>query len=479
MKIKRIAKLTTPEAFRQYLDQLQIQLPFDRDVQTNQASPLNQPLFLNDGTKIGNRFCIHPMEGWDGTSDGRPSLHTKRRWQNFGISGAKLIWGCEAVAVRHDGRANPNQLMINESTLPDLIDLRQLLQKSHVDSHGTVDDLLIGLQLTHSGRFSRPNQKTLLEPKILYHHPYLDRKFGIAPDAPVLTDSEIEELIGNYIHAAELAAQAGFHFVDLKHCHGYLGHEFLTARSRSGKYGGSIANRSRFLREMVTGIKDRVPNMKIGVRLSLFDLIAFEPDPDTHIGVPAHHPGYPRPFGAAEDDFLKVDLNEPIEFIQVIQDLGIELLNLTAGSPYYNPHIQRPAQFPPSDGYLPPEDPLVGVARQINACAIIKKEFPSLKIVGTGYTYLQEWLAHVAQAAVRDQMTDFVGIGRMVLSYPEYPSDILTGRSLDPKKLCRTFSDCTTAPRCGLVSGCYPLDHYYKELPDFDLLRARKQQNKL
>jgi hypothetical protein len=136
--------------------------------------------------------------------------------------------------------------------------------------------------------------------------------------------------------------------------------------------------------------------------------------------------------------------------------------------------MQRPALFPPSDGYLPPEDPLVGVARQIAATAKLKRDFPSLAIVGSAYTYLQDWLPHVAQYNVRHGLTDFVGLGRMVLSYPELPADLLSGRPLQRKQICRTFSDCTTGPRLGLVSGCYPLDPFYLNHPDAAALKTLK-----
>ena len=75
------------------------------------------------------------MEGWDGTPDGHPTDLTMRRWERFGLSGAKLIWGGEAVAVRHDGRANPNQLMISEDTLGDLIALRERLRSLGEELH--------------------------------------------------------------------------------------------------------------------------------------------------------------------------------------------------------------------------------------------------------------------------------------------------------------------------------------------------------
>ena len=176
MDYRRIASLKTAGDFRSYLAQLQIDLLFDEKVQSGPEAPLAQPYRLANGFTIGNRFSILPMEGWDGTTDGKPTEPTIRRWQRFGMSGAKLIWGGEAVAVRADGRANPNQLLINEKNLNDLAALRETLVKVHEALYSRSDDLLIGLQLTHSGRFARPTSKNL-ESKILYHHPILYRKF--------------------------------------------------------------------------------------------------------------------------------------------------------------------------------------------------------------------------------------------------------------------------------------------------------------
>lgn len=479
MAYRTIAQLRTPEQFADYLQQIGVDLPFDSTLESGPDAPLAQKYTLSDGFVIGNRFCVQPMEGWDGTPDGKPTDFTRRRWMNFGRSGAKLVWGGEAVAVRHDGRANPNQLMITEDTLQDLKELRETLVDAHIQAHGTADDLLIGLQLTHSGRFSRPNHKTKLEPTILYHHPVLDQRFHLDPDYPVITDDEIRRLIATFVDAAEMAASIGFDFVDLKHCHGYLGHEFLSAVNRPGEFGGSFENRTRFLRELVCGIRERVPNLRMGVRLSAFDLCAFQTDPETGVGKPVAPENYPFRFGGAPDDPLKVDLTEPIRFLQLCSDLGIEMVNLTAGSPYYVPHVQRPAYFPPSDGYQPPEDPLVGVARQINVTAELKKHFPKMLLVGTAYSYLQEWLPYVGQYNVRNQRTDFVGLGRMILSYPELPADVLNGKPIQRKRLCRTFSDCTTGPRMGLVSGCYPLDPYYKERPEAEKLAEFKKAAKV
>ena len=471
MSFPRVSSLKSAADFQGRLNELGLDLPFDEVV--DPAGPLAQPIQRSRGV-IGNRFAILPMEGWDGTLDGKPSDLTRRRWQNFGKSGAKLIWGGEAVAVRHDGRANPNQLALTEANVGEFAELRRLLIETHQAAFGSTEDLLVGLQLTHSGRFARPNDKKRLEPRILYRHPVLDPRFGISDDGPLLSDSDIDRLIEDFVRAARRAADAGFAFVDIKHCHGYLGHEFLSAVDRSGKYGDSFENRTRFLREIVAGIRAEVPGLEMGVRISVFDFVPFRPGADG-VGEPASAAPYRYAFGG-DGSGQGIDLNEPEQFLNLLEALGIELVCTTAGSPYYNPHVMRPATFPPSDGYQPPEDPLVGCARQINTAARLKRHHAKLIFVGTGYTYLQEWLPHVGQRMVRDGNVDCVGIGRMVLAYPELPADVLAGRPLDRKRFCRTFSDCTTAPRNGLVSGCYPLDPFYKARPERIELEAIKKK---
>jgi len=482
----KIKSLQTTSGFKDNLQRLGLAMPCDDIVVSGPNSPLGAALQVGPFT-IGNRFAIQPMEGWDGTEDGKPSDNTIRRWRNFGLSGAKLIWGGEAVAVRHDGRANPNQLTMTAGNQASIAQLRDTLVAAHREAMGDDNGLVIGLQLTHSGRFCKPNDKTRWEPRILYRHPMLDRKFHVAADHPLLSDGEIRALIDDYVIAARRAHDCGYQFVDLKHCHGYLGHEFLSAKTRAGEFGGSLLNRTRFLCELVAGIRAEVPGLEIGVRVSAFDLAPFRPDP-AQSGPDSLGPGVPDDysqclpyrygFGADERDPVKADLTETHAFLDVAKSLGIRLINITLGSPYYTPHLTRPALYPPSDGYKPPEDPLRGVMRHLETVRALKQAFPDLAFVGSGYTYLQEFLPNVAQAVVRENWVDLVGLGRMVLSYPELPADVLAGRALQKKRLCRTFSDCTTAPRNGLVSGCYPLDHHYKKSPQMvRLTQVKKAAN--
>jgi 2,4-dienoyl-CoA reductase-like NADH-dependent reductase (Old Yellow Enzyme family) len=475
----KVAQLKDVAAFRARLSELGLSMPADdRVLSAAHESPLAAPMRVA-GFEVGNRWCVHPMEGWDANRDGSPSAHTLRRWRNFGLSGAKLIWGGEAAAVRPDGRANPNQTMAVESNRAGLTALLQELQTAHRESFGSLDGLYIGLQLTHSGRFCKPDDHHRSLPRIAYHHPLLDAKFKIEPhdQSVVWTDAEIEQLIGDYLAAARLAREVGFQFVDVKACHGYLLHEFLSARRRPGKFGGDLAGRGRVLTTIIDRVREEVPGIAVGVRLSVFDSVPYATSHE--IGRPMEFRGllpYEFGFGVSADDPLAIDLTEPLALMRMLADRGVAMINITCGSPYYNPHLQRPAIFPPIDGYQPPEDPLVGVARQIDAVRRCKEALPHVPLIGSGYSYLQEYLAPVAQAVIRNGWTDFVGLGRMILAYPEFPADTLAGRAIQRKRVCRTFSDCTTAPRNGLVSGCYPLDPYYKDLPEREQLFDIKQR---
>lgn len=477
MKFTPPGKFKSAAAFRDYFRGLDAEMDCDLELHGSDGS-LGNPLPLRNHV-LKNRFVIHPMEGWDGTPEGLPSENTLRRWKNFGLSGAKLIWGGEAFAVQQDGRANPNQLYLNPDAdvKSGLALLRQTVLDAHQGLGENPDEVYIGLQLTHSGRFSRPTTQGAA-PCIAYHHPVLDKKFGIDAHWPILTDAELEGIAENYVIAARLAADCGFQFVDVKCCHGYLLHELLGARPRAGSYGGSFEGRTALFRRIVADIRRECPGLEIGVRVSIADVYPHFPDPENRRGAPLaweQHVPFGYGFGIAADDPRQFDLEEPFLFLQLLQDLQIRLVNLTLGSPYYCPHLQRPAIYPPSDGYLPPRDPLFEVIQHLRTTHECKRRFPELIFVGTGYTYLQDYLPHVAQYEVGQGHVDLVGLGRLVLSYPQLPHDVLNGRTLQRKLVCRTFSDCTTGPRNGLISGCFPLDPYYKKMPEAAEVKRIKQ----
>jgi len=481
----RLGALKSLADFQSACAALAIELPVEAP--GTGPSPLADSAAVKiNGKRPGNRIVIHPMEGWDGTTTGGVSDEMRRRWRRFGESGAKLICGAEAMAVRPDGRANPNQLILSEENRAGIAELVSILKGAHAERYGTTDDLVLGFQLTHSGRFCRPHDKARWESRVAFRHPLLDSKFNVTGDEQVFTDAGAEELIADYGRAARMAWEAGADFVDLKHCHGYLLHEFLGAHTRPGRYGGSFENRTRILREIIAVIRADGNPIDIGVRLSLFDMVPHRPDPSRAQpgklgpGIPedfsAYLP-YRYGFGVNQKNPTEIDLTETFAFVSLCSELGIKVLNTTAGSPYYTPHLQRPAAFPPSDGYQPADDPLIDVARQIQAVRQVKARAPQgLYVIGSGYTYLQEFLAPVAAAVVRQGWADAIGLGRAALSYPSLLTDAIAGHPVEKKWICRTFSDCTTAPRNGLISGCYPLDKFYTQRPEAAQLKNIKKQ---
>lgn len=490
MKYPPIARFKSAEEFAEHLARVSeafgAPVSCDSAIETAPKSPLAQPINFG-GRTVGNRFAIHPMEGWDGMRDGTPSEWTLRRWKNFGISGAKLIWGGEAVAVSHEGRANPNQLYYRPENEKGLARLLEATRAAHREKFATTDDLVVGLQITHSGRFAHPNEFDRLEPRIVHFHPVLDRRLAGDPAKALLTDGELDGIVEAFVDASIAAQKLGFDFVDIKHCHGYLLHELLAAKTRPGNYGGSFENRTRFLREVVGGLKRDAPGLAFGARVSIYDLAPRVDEVDLVDGVDGVDEGdTARPesgydsasvtFGRMSPDLKSWESEEPFRFLQLCRDLGAISINISAATPYYSAHMQRPAAYPPVDSLELRQDPLIGVIRQLQITAESKRVVPGVPLVGSAYSYLQEYLPHVAQAQVREGHVDFVGLGRMVLANPTLPEDVLARGKLQRNRLCRTFSDCTNGPRMGFISGCFPLDAEYKALPEWKQIQARKRE---
>ena len=477
-RFRKVPGYATPAALADHVAKLAPELSLPVTSQPSQeAEALAKAWSFNDASvgrmTVGNRFTILPMEGWDGAVDGAPTERVCRRWLRFAESGAKLLW-FEATAVSHEGRANGRQLVLNSATVDAIAELRREAISHHQAKFGSEESLVTGLQLTHSGRWCRPDGQP--EPRIVYRHPWLDKRAGIDDEnaaAALLSNSDIERLSEDFITAAVLVRDAGFDFVDLKHCHGYFAHELLSAYQRPGLYGGALANRVRFLEQVVAGVRERCPELAIAVRLSAYDLPPFRAN-EEGIGELESYDTYPYAFGT-KDNGITLDWPEIEAFVSHLEKLGIGLACVTAGSPYYTPHIQRPAFYPPSDGYQPPEDPLLGVARLLDVTRRVKQRFPRMGVVGTGFTYLQQHLPAIAAGCVGQGWMDSAGLGRISLSYPQLPDDVLHGRKLARKQICRTFSDCTTGPRNGLVSGCYPLDDYYRRSEGYERLQAIKR----
>ncbi|MFO0917543.1 MAG: NADH:flavin oxidoreductase [Planctomycetaceae bacterium] len=436
----------------------------DTLVPAHDLSPLFQALTVQ-GRTLGNRLCIQPMEGCDGTLAGAPDELTLRRYRRFGAGGAKLIWG-EATAVCEEGRMNPRQLFLCDETASALETMLADCRRAHRDQCGRDDDLLIGLQLTHSGRYS------FRKPLVAVHCPLLDprtidKSSGRALDEsyPLLTDDDLRRIENQFLNAARLAQKIGCDFIDLKQCHRYLLSELLGAKTRTGPYGGSLENRTRLARNIVTAIRQECPQLIIASRINVFDGVPFQKRPPDNLGVPApFSTPVDTAFGVNPYQPLDVDFAEPLAVTKLLADAGVRLLNITLGNPYANPHYVRPAEFAPIDGYQAPEHPLIGVLRHFRSTEAVQRSLPDVPVVGSGYSWLQEFFPAIAAGNIAAGRCALVGVGRGSLSQPDFARQIQDQGRLDRKRICRTFSYCTNLMR----SKNHPLGQFPTGCPPFD-----------
>ena len=415
---------TKTEDFLEQNALLNLNLPFTQDL-----SVLSQPLQVGKHT-IANRLACQAMEGCDGTPGGSPDELTQRRYRRFAQGGAGLIW-FEATAVMEEGRANPRQLYIHKGNLDDFKRQVETIKETGLKTNGYAPVVI--MQATHSGRYSKPSGAPA--PIIAYNNPIFEKENPLSASC-IATDDYLDRVGDALIHGAELAEQAGFDGVDIKCCHRYLNSELLSAYQREGRYGGSLENRTRLLRESIYGAMEHCGrDFLVSSRLNVYD-------------------GFPHPygFGVKNDGSTDFDPTEPIWLLQQLQKSGVKLLNITMGNPYFNPHVNRPFA---SGGYETAEHPLEGVARMLHGTAQLKQAVPELKLICSAVSYLGVAAPHVTGAFIQKGGFDLAGFGRTVFAYPDFARDILQGGGMQKNKICICCSQCTHIMRKpGGTPGC-------------------------
>lgn len=440
--------LRSPQELLEKASRLGIELPFQKDL-----SPFFEKISLGS-KKLTNRFAVQPMEGYDAAHDGTPTDLTFRRYRRFAGGGSVLIW-FEATSVVPEGRSNPRQLWIHRNNADDFARLVDEARKEAARSSDTEHEIYCVLQLTHSGRYSRPGGNP--QPQAALYNPALDKG---RENLHILSDRELDLLQEKFLDAAKLAYGAGFDAVDIKACHGYVVNELLAAYNRQdSEYGGSFDNRARFLEDVIKKIRQDVPQIDIAVRMNAYD------------GIP-----FPYGFGSAEDKSNDIDLAEPKRIVRRLLEAGCSLLNITAGIPFLSPYLGRPFDRPLPGKPIPPEHPLEGVSRLIGLAAEIQQEFSELPLVGTGYSWLRQYFPYVGAAVLYDKKSAFIGMGRSAFAYPEAPLDLMTEAKLNPKKVCTTCSRCTEMMRMGGIVGCVVKDKgiYAKQ---YKILRRERKKH--
>ncbi len=428
------------ERFRyQTLDQLQakivelgVEIPL-----TDRIDVLASPVRFGSLT-VPNRMVVHPMEGCDADHEGRPTELTFRKYERFAAGGSGMLW-MEACAVVPEGRANPRQIWLTEESLPAFRELVDRIHSAARAGMGADFRPVLVLQLTHSGRYSKPEG---IAAPLIAHHSIIDSKSAVTPETPVLTDAYLAGLVPYYARAAKLAKAAGFDAVDIKACHRYLVSELLASFTReNSRYGGAFENRVRLLVDVVRAVRDAVPDLEVSSRLNLYDALE-----------------YPYGWGVDKEDMTQADLSEPKQLIAMLMELGYHGLNTTIGNPYYNPHFGRPFDTPIKGMYTPQEHPLESFARFIRITAEVQQAFPELAVVGSGHSWMRQFYPNVAAALIEQGWATLVGLGRGALAYPDYAKDIIERGAMAPKKTCITCSACTQIMRDGGRSGCVVRD---------------------
>ncbi len=413
----------TPEEFFEQNRELDLNLPYSAD-----TSILKDKVLI--GEKIAeNRLCCQAMEGCDATPDGSPDELTKRRYERFSKGGAGIIW-FEATACTEDGRANPRQLWLKEANLDDFKKIVYDIKETGLRENGF--EPIVIMQNTHSGRYSKPHGTP--EPLIAYNNPIFEGDNPISKDR-ILSDDALDKIGDAMVKNSVLAEKAGFDGVDIKCCHRYLNSELLSAYERDGKYGGSLENRTRLLRESVKGaIESTSGDFLVSSRLNVYD------------GFP-----YPYGFGVSRDGGLEFDTTEPLWLINQLYDMGVRVLNISMGNPYFNPHVNRPFAM---GGYSPEEHPLKGVSRMLEGTMKLKKAIPKMMFISSGLSYLGVAAPNVCSAFIEEGGFDICGFGRQIFAYPDFANDIVNCGNLQKDKLCIACSKCTEIMRSGGTPGC-------------------------
>jgi len=412
------------------------------------------------GTKTApNAMAILPMEGCDCTADGSPTQLTERRYLRFAAGGAGLLWW-EACAVLPEARANPRHMVLTEQNAELLTKLIKKCNVVAAEKNGESHKPVHILQLTHAGRYSRPEGHKMT-PIISHHDPMLDPRVGIDESYQPVSDSYLESLPEYYVKAAQLAQECGFDGVDIKACHRYLLSELLAAHSRPGKYGGSFENRTRLLLDIIREVKKAVSDdFIIAVRLNTYDA----------------HP-YPYGFGVKpEDGNMEYDSSEPVHLSKLLVENGVQLICTSAGNPYYTrPNISRPFDTGVLGTPVPNEHPLEGVARLFKMTRDIQQAVGAVSVIGSGYSWLREFVPNAGAANLENGSCGFVGLGRLSFAYPDAPRDISMG-TMDVSKVCIACSKCTQIMRDHGRTGCVIRDKevyapLFKEAREDALLR--------
>jgi 2,4-dienoyl-CoA reductase-like NADH-dependent reductase (Old Yellow Enzyme family) len=365
-----------------------------------------------------NRLFAQAMEGNDGENGGLPSERTVRRY----IELAKGGWGVvlvEATSIIETSLARINGMIISRKNLEGMKRLVEAFRQHNREG-------LLLLQITHSGERSGPfSDITTLTPT---------NKSG----PRFISGDEIARIRDLFINDALLAGEAGFDGVDLKMCHGYLGGEMLRpSNTRDDQWGGSFENRVRFLKEVVSGARGGIKDAGfiIGSRISMYE-------------------GIRGGCGTSGPDEIVEDIGEMLEVVRIMDSLGMDYVNVSAGIPALTGTITRPTE--PSK-YLALHH--LRYAKTVKE--LVKKENRKIRVIGSAYSTHKAQSLEVAGEMLSKGYVDLCGFGRQIFADPLTPKKLLAGEAVNWCVLC---SGCAKLMTSQVNDGCIVYNDYYKEV---------------
>ena len=384
-------------------------------------SMIFEPLKIKNKT-MPNRFFSQAMEANDGENGGQPAERAFNRY----IELAKGNWGgvsIEATSIIETSLARKNGFVINKKNLDSFKRLVESYRKYN-------DKSFLVLQISHSGERSGSFSE------IVTLTPGNPGKRDPAPK--YLSDSEIEGIKERFVQATLLTEEAGIDGIDFKMCHGYFAGEIIRPSNiREGKWGGSFENRTRFLKETIGEIKSglRSKDFVLGSRFSMFE-------------------GIPGGCGTMGPDEIVEDLSEMLDVVRIMDTLGMDYANVSAGVPALTGMITRPV-----------ETSKLLVLHQLRYAKAVKdlvnKENLSLKVIGSAYSTYKDEAPAIMDEMLSKDYVDACGFGRQSFADPLMPKKLAAGELINWCVLC---SGCAKLMIAQMQDGCIVYNDYYKEV---------------
>jgi 2,4-dienoyl-CoA reductase-like NADH-dependent reductase (Old Yellow Enzyme family) len=375
-----------------------------------------------------NRIVNQPMECNDSDAGGNPTELTFQRYRNLAEGGAGMIV-VESLTISYESRARRNQLKISEETAAGLERLVKEMKEINPES-------LIIFQINHSGPISGAAFSKAVS------------LYAVGNGIHLLTTEELEEIEDKFAKAAVIAKQVGADGIDFKHCHGYLGGEMLRpANIRNDRFGGTFENRTRFFRETTEKIKKAVGEgpFLMGARYSVYE-------------------GIPGGFGTGGPVEVMEDLYEPLTFSKIVEEVGMNYVNVSAGIPAITPEIVRPTRSYPE-----------GIYRHFGWAEAVKA-LVKIPVIGSGYSYLRDGkndlkepdptkksFLYWTEKNLEEENVDLVGIGRQSLADPLFAKKVLSG-NFDQVNFCTACGGCSTLLISQKEVGCVVYNEYYRNI---------------